>query len=178
MPSKSKKPTQPKKTTLHSLRNSPPPTQLARGRKPRDLTEPLPTPIQRVQAELKTRIITLTNQRPVKIREDEWPAIAEASGDSFKGDVGRYEEAIHQGECDKYTLKVRQHKDGRCIVYGVTLGAIPEWKQPAGGKSYRGGELLEKGEDVIEAILRVGKDCRIVDSVIQECIGNMPPEEL
>jgi len=169
----------PKKPTQHSLRHSPPPTQrAARGKKPIDLTESLPTPMQVVRAELKTRIITLTNQRPVKIREDEWPEIADASGHSFRGDPARIQQAMEQGECDKYVLKVRQHKDGRCIVYGVTIAAIPEWNQPAGGHSSRGGEIIEKGQDVVAAIRRIGKHCHIDDSVISECIGNMPPVEL
>jgi hypothetical protein len=41
---------------------------------------------------MKTRTITLTDRRPVKIVEDEWPIIAKATGDSWSGgDYARHE---------------------------------------------------------------------------------------
>lgn len=129
--------------------------------------------------ETKTRTITLTGRAPVKIRDDQWPAIAEASGDSYGGnDYGRRQQALHQGECDKYTLKVRQHEDGRALVYGILDAAIAAWGAPAGGEDFRGGELLEQGADIATAIRRVGESCNLPDSVIRDCIANLPAEEL
>ena len=56
------------------------------------------------------RTITLTDRRPVIIEETEWPVLshAETTLDGLKA-----------------AILVRQHADGRCIVYG-TLGAAPK----------------------------------------------------
>jgi hypothetical protein len=129
--------------------------------------------------ETKTRTITLTDRPPVKIRDDAWPVIAEASGDSYRGgDYARRNQARHQGEVDKYTLKVRQHEDGRTLVYGILDAANAAWGAPAGGEDHRGGELLEAGADIAAAIRRVGESCDLPDSIIRECIAALPPEEL
>lgn len=128
--------------------------------------------------ETKTRTITLTGLPPVKIREDQWPTIAEASGDSYRGnDYARHQQAVHQGECDKYTLKVRQHADGRALVYGILDAAISAWNAPAGGEDFRGGELAQ-GADIPAAIRRVGESCHLPDSIIRECIADLPAVEL
>lgn len=64
--------------------------------------------------ECKTRTITLTNSAPVKIREDEWPVIARGS---YRDHDNQYEfQANRTWEVD---IRVRQHPDGRAIVYGV-----------------------------------------------------------
>jgi hypothetical protein len=127
--------------------------------------------------ETKTRTVTLTGRAPVKIREDEWPVIAEASGDSFRGDVGRYRQAQGQGEIDTYTIKVRQHADGRSLVYGILDAAIAAWRQPAGGEDWRGGELLDSGADLATAIARVCSG-HLPDSVIRDAIADLPAQEL
>lgn len=140
----------------------------------------------------KTRIITLTGRAPVKIVEDDWPVIASAKDDSYSGDPSRWQQAIRQSQCDEYKLSVRQHADGRVIVYGVLSAAIKEWHQPAGGESWRGGELLcPQGmvrssrdvliagpDDIAEAIYRVGKRGNLPDSVIHTCIADLPAEVL
>lgn len=127
----------------------------------------------------KARTITLTGRRPVKIREDEWPIIASATGDSYSsGDFSGYQQALSRLECDEYSLRVRQHDDGRTLVYGVLSAAIAAWGQPAGGQDYRGGELLAAGADIPAAIQRVGEDCHLPDAVIRECIADLPAEEL
>lgn len=64
--------------------------------------------------EPKTRTITLTGRAPVKIREDEWPQIAHGS---YRDHDNQYEfQANRTWKCD---IRVRQHPDGRAIVYGV-----------------------------------------------------------
>lgn len=132
--------------------------------------------------EAKSRTITLTDRPPVKIREDLWPVIAEASDDSFNGrDYSRRQQALGRGECDTYRLKVRQHPDGRAIVYGVLNAAIAAWHQPAHGESIRGGELLDGASvtaRIPDAIRRVGEYCCLPDSVIRDCIANLPAVEL
>ncbi len=136
----------------------------------------------------KIRTITLTNRAPVKIQEAEWPVIASAKDDSnatsnFRPDY----------EIDEYSINVRQHADGRTIVYAVLSAAIAEWHQPAGGESRRGGVLLVPNGDgpltpddgkivpmdsIAHAIRGVGEECQIPDSVIRECIADLPAEVL
>ncbi len=127
----------------------------------------------------KKRTITLTGRRPVTIREDQWPTIASVTGDSYRGsDYGRHQQALAQGECDEYSVRVRQHEDGRAIVYAVLRAAIAAWHQPAGGVWHREGELLDAGADLAAAVRRVGEEAEIPDSLIRECIADLPAEEL
>jgi hypothetical protein len=84
--------------------------------------------------------ITLTGRPPVRIRKDDWPIIASASG----------EHPIHEGHStgeDDYALFVRLHADGRALVYGRAChpGAY-NWVWS------RGGELLGSGADLAESI--------------------------
>jgi hypothetical protein len=92
--------------------------------------------------EQKTLTITLTGRNPVQIDKEKWPILAHVNGDSG-GDYGHHQQALRLGECDRYRLTVRQHADGRSIVYGVLDAAIAEWGAGAGGESVRGGELLD-----------------------------------
>lgn len=127
----------------------------------------------------KRRTITLTDRPPVRIVEADWPIIAQAKGDSYRGsDYGRYQQALAQSEVDEYALRVRQHADGRAIVYGVTSAAIAAWGQPARGVSWRGGLLLDPGDDLVAAIRRVGFDGALPDSLIEACIADLPAEDL
>src|SRR6266705_5049674 len=64
----------------------------------------------------KTRTITLTDRPPVTIREDDWPVIARA--DWWEGE---YE--FQSNRTAK--LRVREHADGRRIIYGV---ATSQWQ--------------------------------------------------
>jgi len=123
----------------------------------------------------KHRTITLTDRPPVRIREDDWPVIGVATGDSYGGgDYARHQQALARGECDTYSLRVRQHIDGRVIVYGV-LDAATVW---TGSEDRRGGELLEPGVEMVAAIRRVGAECQLPDSIIRECIASLPPVEI
>lgn len=121
--------------------------------------------------ESKSRTITLTDRNPVRISEDEWPQIA--SGDerpgSFVNGTPR-----RDSETDRYTIRVRQHADGRVLVYGV-VDAATVW---TGTEDWRGGELLCRGADVAAAIKRVGRGGGMPDSVIRECIADLPAEEI
>ena len=123
----------------------------------------------------KKRTITLTGRRPVTIRESEWPVLASASGDSFgSADYSRHQQALGQGELDTYRLTVRQHADGRTLVYGV-LDAATAWTH---SEDHRGGELLDGGANVAEAIQRIGEECGLPDSIIRECVADLPAEEI
>lgn len=110
----------------------------------------------------KTRTITLTDRAPVRIRESEWPQIAHGNW----GDNASIPSQSNRG-CD---LRVRQHADGRAIVYGVS------WSQWRGESGWSGGELLGAGADIVAAIRRVGE--ALNESVIRECIANLPAVQL
>lgn len=135
--------------------------------------------ISTITAARKQRTITLTGRSPVKIYEDEWPVIARATGDSYGGmDPQRHDQAESRGEIDTHLLVVRRHADGRAIVYGVIDAADAAWGQPAGGTDWRGGVLLSAGAELAEAIRRVGDDGDLPDSVIRECIADLPAEQI
>lgn len=122
----------------------------------------------------KRRTITLTDRNPVTILESDWPIIASANerpGSFVNGTP------TPDYETDEHRLTVRQHADGRAIVYGV-LNAATVW---TGTEDRRGGELLPTYTDprlLIDAIRSVGADCGLLDSVIRACIADLPAEEL
>lgn len=119
--------------------------------------------------------ITLTGRAPVQIAKADWPIVAKAEGDSYSStDQSRHQQALMQGELDEYRLTVRQHADGRAIVYGV-LDAARAW---TGSEWWRGGELLAPGADIAAAIERVGQDGSLPAYVIRECIADLPAEQL
>lgn len=119
--------------------------------------------------------ITLTDRAPVAITKEAWPVIASAKGDSFDGnDYGRHQQAVNRGEVDLYRLTARQHTDGRAIVYGAFVAATA-W---TGHEDHRGGVLLSAGANIAAAIREVGEECGLPDSVIRECIADLPAEEL
>lgn len=123
----------------------------------------------------RTRIITLTDAQPVKILDEQWPTIAQAVGDSYLGsNPMEHAEAIEKSRLDHYSLRVRQHADGRAIVYGVLDAAI----QTEHGEDYRGGERIDAGADIPAAVRRVGEYCKLPDWIIRQCIASLPPVEL
>jgi predicted nucleotide-binding protein len=125
------------------------------------------------KAEIKLIRIVLTDRPPVEVREDEWPLVAKARGDSFgvDGDENLRQQALHNGQCHSYALKVRKHKVGDWIVYGKRAGAY-------GSEDYNEGESLKSGADVSAAIRRTGKNCRMPDRIVRACIADLPAEQL
>ena len=129
--------------------------------------------------ERKRRTITLTNRAPVRIYEDEWPIIAAAKGDSYDGSPERHAQALNDGACDTYALRVRRHADGRAIVYGIIEAGID-----TDAEDWKGGEIVEHHADIcgtpldliIVAILRVGD--LMPDRITRECIADLPAEDI
>jgi hypothetical protein len=123
----------------------------------------------------KSRTITLTNRPPVTVREDLWPVLASARDDSWTGlDPSRYMQSKQRGELDEYFVTVRQHEDGRSIVYAV-LSAARSW---TGNESRAEGAMLAAGADVARSIREVGERCGLPDKVIRDCIADLPAEDL
>lgn len=129
----------------------------------------------------KTRTITLTGRPPVRIKEDEWPVIAAGSWSAHDGQIPQQADR----EWD-ITIRVRAHADGRAIVYGVyrydTL-----W-QSEHCETHRVGVLLDAGADVAAAIDDIADQLierisdvdmhRHVREAADECIGDLPPQEI
>jgi hypothetical protein len=126
--------------------------------------------------------IHLTDSRPVSITKDLWPVAARGDGVSRRC----YHTPIPAYEVDQYRLRVRQHADGRVIVYGW-IDASPAW---TGTEDTYAGEMLGTAnapvtnaneltaDKIIAAIRRVGEDAGLPASVIRECIADLPSEEI
>lgn len=116
-------------------------------------------------------LITMSERRPLSINVEEWPIIARA--DWHDGQV----------ECqanNERHIRVRQHADGRRIVYG--LQEAGDGGQYAGTRNPEGGFLLPfissgvpDEDETVRAIRRVGGiigDSELAD----ECISTLPAE--
>ena len=114
----------------------------------------------------------------IEVVEAEWPVVARADGDSGPSDYAQRQQALAGGEYDEYRIRVRQHADGRAIVYAVMSAAYAGWHQPAGGEDWRGGEQLASGDDLAAAIRRVGEAAGLPDAIIRACIASLPAEVL
>ena len=134
----------------------------------------------------KTRTITLTGRRPVTIDETDWPIIARASGDDYDGnDPARHQQASDQGELDEYSLRVRQHADGRAIVYGTYTEG---WNSGHDGLTHAGYIIQPDSEHNIQPdsehntiehfIHRAGKDLGVPAQIVADCIADLPAEKL
>jgi hypothetical protein len=132
--------------------------------------------------------ITLTGRPPVKIKKDDWPVIADATDNDDHGtQIGN-----QANREDDWRVKVRQHADGRAIVY-----AIYDYStlfQGERGASVRGGELVAADGDLVETISRVSRDMAervnaervnaenlpgdVFLRLGQECIADLPAVEI
>jgi hypothetical protein len=113
--------------------------------------------------ETKTCTIILTDRAPVKIRDDQWPLIASAK----THDGGQHEHQANR----TWSIRVRQHEDGRAIVYAI-YGS--NWQNEHGR---RAGALLTADESIPDAIRRVGTAAGCVDC-IDGCIADLPAVKL
>ena len=131
----------------------------------------------------KTRTITLTHRRPVKIDEEEWPILASASDD---GHDGQY--ACQANRKWWSSIHVRQHADGRTLIYGRY-----KYSSSCQGDTdveVRGGVLLHDGMATDNAIIAAVRDlatdldvrcdaCRVnMRELAHECIADLEPEAI
>ena len=132
-----------------------------------------------------TRTITLTGRRPVKIQEEDWPTVARGSDKDWDN---TYE--FQANRTWKASVRVRQHEDGRAIVYGF-YDYSTCWE----GEScflVKAGILLDPGADVADGIQEVGSQLEemvqdsfysakagaMIREAVRECVANLEPEEL
>lgn len=128
--------------------------------------------------------ITLTGREPVKIRLEDWPIIAEADEVDYDN---QYE--FQANRKANWLLKVRQHADGRAIVYGVH-GYTSAWPNER-NRNMRGGELLDNSDDLPAAIQRVAAELEsrfseedtqygpgVFPRLAHECTADLPAIEI
>lgn len=129
----------------------------------------------------KKRTITLTDRAPVRILESEWPVVASGDHDEHDGQV-----RCQANRTTEITIRVRQHTDGRAVVYGIY-----DYSSNFEGEAnlnIRAGELCAVGADLAAAIRAVGTDViaqldgrgneTAVRDVINECIADLPAVDL
>lgn len=121
----------------------------------------------------KQRTITLTDRAPVKIDEDKWPLIAEG-----KDYAGQYDFQSFDGAW----IKVRQHEDGRTLVYGYAGdwdgGGRPERENRRAGfivDADKAAETIRQVADILAETECVGE---IAQRAARDCIADLPAEEL
>ena len=120
-------------------------------------------------------VITLTDHAPVRISKDKWPILSSVNETLYSDNPDpSANEKIKSGSV---RLIVRQHQDGRAIVYGVH-----ENDDPLGNADFsynrRGGELLPARSDLPAVIKRVGTSLGIGEELIQACIAGLPAVDL
>jgi hypothetical protein len=116
--------------------------------------------------------IPMSERRPVKLVKSAWPLIARA--DRHDGKV----------ECQAnhlWTIRVREHADGRRVVYGWLRagngGVHQGWRGSEGGFLIAAISGKPDDEETVRAIRRVGG---IIDDdkMADECIADLPAETL
>ena len=133
---------------------------------------------------MSNRTVSLTNRPPVTISDDNWPLIATASDKDYEGQV-----ECQSFRTSKWFIGVRQHEDGRAIVY-ATYSYSTAW-QSERSLSAKRGVLLPIGTDddaICSAIRDVcgdiagaeasGSDADRWTELSAECQANMPAEVL
>jgi hypothetical protein len=117
--------------------------------------------------EKKSITITMSERRPLKIDPDLWPVIAQ--GDWYNGEHEFQANTIRR-------IKVREHADGRRIVYGFQRAG--NGGQHIGTRNPEAGFLIAVGaveDETIRAIRRVGG---VLDDndLADQCIADLPAE--
>lgn len=125
------------------------------------------------------RTITLTDRPPVRIVDADWPTIGKGSVDWYDN-----EHRFRANRTRDIFVKVRQHADGRVIVY-AGYETSSSWVNETDSK-HRTGELLEAGGNIVEALHRVARELASranahqdeIRDCMNQCIASMPAEEI
>lgn len=130
------------------------------------------------------RTITMTDRPPVTISEEQWPLIATARETEHDGQV-----ECQANRRSKWFVGVRQHDDGRAIVY-ATYSYSTHWQ---GERDYgaKRGVMLPINSDVTSVIAAIRDVCADISdaecadgdagrwqTLAAECIADMPAEEV
>lgn len=125
--------------------------------------------------------ITLTDRPPVTVTDELWPIVATAE-DEWCDNQYRFQ-AFRTTD---YLVRVRQHADGRAIVY-AEYDYATAW-QGESSRRYRTGRLLDDADtDALckaihgvtdEMVWAEYGDRETWGRLAQECIADLPPEVL
>ena len=113
--------------------------------------------------------IVMSERRPLTINPELWPVIA--SADWYNGEHEFQANSIRR-------IKVRQHADGRRIVYGFQTAG--NGGQHIGTRNPEAGYLLPAGADEDETIRALRRVGGVIDDdgLAEECIADLPAEEI
>lgn len=121
-------------------------------------------------------VIVLTGPRPVRISSQEWPIITEAKTLlTYLFYENEYAEGVQQ-TFGHERLAVRQHHDGKALVYGYLR--FEGWPEQFNIFNDRGGTLVETGSDLAAAIKQVGTALHLQAETIRACVNGLPAQEL
>jgi hypothetical protein len=122
--------------------------------------------------EVKMLKITMSERRPLSIVEDEWPLIACADW---------HDGAVQSQANHVRTIRVRQHADGRRLVYGWLRagngGVYAGWRGAEGGLLVQPFACVPNDTETVRAIRRVAgiiEDDKLGD----QCIADLPAESI
>ena len=118
--------------------------------------------------------IVLTARVPVEIDSVVWKLIGHADG--ALGDYGPGMTPRPDHESAAWSMSVREHADGRVIVYAVAERDASEWGRPC--PCHDGGEIIEAGADLAAAISRVAIECCVPSKTARNCLASLPAEVL
>lgn len=130
-------------------------------------------------AKSDSEVVVLTGGTSVRVSQRDWPIISDAHRPLFM-DVD--EEVAEVVGLER--LAVRQHCDGRWLVYGYTRYEAtagcwePDWLASLDIYNLHGGKLVLSGSDSVCAIREVGIALRLDDETIRTCINGLPPQDL
>jgi hypothetical protein len=121
----------------------------------------------------ESRTITLTGRAPVKITDETWPLIAQGSAYS-----GQHEFQSFDGAW----VKVRQHQDGRTLVYGYAGdwdgGGRPERESIRAGFLVSADAAAETISRVAALLSETAYAGHHAATAARECVANLPAEVL
>ncbi len=131
---------------------------------------------------MSERKIPLTGRPPVSIETDNWPLIASAIDYAYDGEFD-----FQANKEEHAKIRVRQHQDGRAIIYG-SYQYDTRWAHER-NRNYHGGILLDSHtspQDICDAINKVCGEMpmaemlpeSIWDELSAECIADMPVEKI
>lgn len=116
------------------------------------------------------KTVKLSGRPPVTFLEKDWPVTAKAS--DFSGGSGHACQANEEA-----WIRVRRHADGRYLVYGQRDSG--PGGTPLGYRGVCAGELVEAGDDVVDAIHSVVEEFgEGWEQLAAECINSLPAEEI
>ena len=122
---------------------------------------------------MPTRTITLSDRPPVEIDEEKWPLVARS----------QYELEFDRRPYRTWRLHVRQHADGRSLVYG-TYRLNGEFSERGEDDRKAARVLLDAGADIVRAIRETAEDIAgraddpVARDLIRECLAQMPADRL